>query len=168
MAQSNHERFIMHQKIIIRQLLVNNWVQVHFSQFLAAHPSQAPREKYADSNARILAVISNYNQHNVLDYLRRIAHSFLSSLNWLTTDNIFCYTEPDFISNFDVAWFTDIIIIMSNKLMIIARTNVGLLYFYIYIIKTSVQEVTDRVIGMGLLSWELLSRWLLSWNQLDH
>lgn len=38
---------------------------------------------------------------------------------------------------------------MSNKLMIIARTNVGLLYFYIYIIKTSVQEVTDRVIGMG-------------------
>ena len=54
--------------VYVKQKIKQALQQVHCSQFLAGHPSQPPRKKYADSNARILAVISNYNERNGLDY----------------------------------------------------------------------------------------------------
>jgi len=52
--------------------------QVHCTQILAGHPSQPPRKKYADSNARILTIVRSYRDRNILDYLRGIAHN----LSW--------------------------------------------------------------------------------------
>jgi len=49
--------------------------EVHCSQFLAGHPLQPSRKKYADSNARSLPVVRNYNERNVFHYLRGIAHN---------------------------------------------------------------------------------------------
>jgi len=49
--------------------------QVHCAQFLAGHPSQPPRKKYADSNARILTIVRSYNERNVIEYLCGIAHN---------------------------------------------------------------------------------------------
>lgn len=49
--------------------------QVYCTQILAGHPSQPPRKKYADSNARILTICRSYSDRSILDYLRGIAHN---------------------------------------------------------------------------------------------
>ena len=49
--------------------------QVHCTQFLAGHPSQPLRNKYADSNARILNIVRSYSDRSMMNYLRGIAHN---------------------------------------------------------------------------------------------
>jgi len=42
---------------------------------MAGHKAEAPRKKYADSAARILALVRQYKNRDILDYLRGIANN---------------------------------------------------------------------------------------------
>jgi hypothetical protein len=45
-------------------------------QFIAGRVAPPPKKKYRDCAQRIIQVVSSYNQQNLLDYLRGIAHNY--------------------------------------------------------------------------------------------
>ena len=49
--------------------------RVQIDQMLGGHVAPPPRKKYMDSNARILTIVNDFANRNILDYLRGIAHN---------------------------------------------------------------------------------------------
>ena len=50
-------------------------VRTEIAQAVGGHPAPAQRRKYADSAQRILAIVNDYNNRQLLDYLRAIANN---------------------------------------------------------------------------------------------
>jgi len=59
------------------QILQNeeSLIRVSIIQHLVGHPSPARRRRYLDCNQRILRIVDDFANRNVLDYLRAIAHN---------------------------------------------------------------------------------------------
>ena len=50
-------------------------VSTEIAQVVGGHPAPAQRRRYADSAKRILAIVNDYNNRQLLDYLRAIANN---------------------------------------------------------------------------------------------
>ena len=50
-------------------------VRTQIAQDVGGHPAPAQRRRYADSAQRILAIVNDYNNRQLLDYLRAIANN---------------------------------------------------------------------------------------------
>ena len=49
---------------------------LEMEQLVAGEVAPPPRKKYRDCNARLQAVVQDYNNRGTLEYLRGIAHNF--------------------------------------------------------------------------------------------
>ena len=49
-------------------------IHISIVQHLAGHPAPPPRQRYLDSSRRILKILDDYPNRQMLHYLRAIAH----------------------------------------------------------------------------------------------
>ena len=71
-VSSTHPMFWKFLDVLMRRERI---ARVRMLQNQAGHAPEPQRRRYADSNARILRIVDNYPNRQVMDYIRNIAHN---------------------------------------------------------------------------------------------
>lgn len=48
-----------------------------YEQFIRGEPATKKRDKYVQADSRILTIVQTFNNREILEYLRGLAHNFL-------------------------------------------------------------------------------------------
>ena len=65
---------LVFRKFLSVLLKEENMIHISIVQHLAGHPAPPPRQRYLDSSRRILKILDDYPNRQMLHYLRAIAH----------------------------------------------------------------------------------------------
>ena len=71
-ASACHSMFWKFLSVVQKE---ENMIRISIVQHLAAHPTPPPRQRYLDSNRRIIRILNDYLNLQRLQYLRAIAHN---------------------------------------------------------------------------------------------